>query len=369
MRPSATSRRRLLKFASVGGLAAAGGALLFDYAPWLSYEAQANRARATLPHAQALTALIHHAILAASGHNAQPWKFALLPESKVIEIHPDNTRRLPSVDPNERELWISLGCALENLRIAALASGLSPQITYPDTRDYISVQLSDDTPQASLLFDAIPLRQNTRSEYDGQSLKAQERALLESVAEEPGIRLHFTFEPPGLAQLQELVRLGNLSQFADKAFLKELVSWIRFNKREALASLDGLYAPCSGSPQVPRWLGRLFIAGTTPEKQAASDARKLLSSSGAVVVSSATESKSDWVRTGQVYERLALTLTSRNLKSAFLNQPIEVAAVRQQLQSTLGLGSAQPQLLVRFGSAEPLPRSLRRPLDQVLFSA
>ncbi len=74
----------------------------------------------------------------------------------------------------------------------------------------------------------------------------------------------------------------------------------------------------------------------------------------------------DGVRTGQVYERLALTLTSRGLKSAFLNQPIEVPYVRTQLQSTLGLGGAQPQLLVRFGFAESLPRSLRRPVEQVL---
>ncbi len=364
--PHTLSRRRLLKLASVGGLASVGCVLRYAYAPWLSYEAQANRVRDVFQLDQPQTELIRYATLAASGHNTQPWKFTLLPNVSVIEIHPDYARRLPSVDPSDRELWISLGCALENLRIAALAAGLSPTITYPDTTDFISVQLSQDSRQKSPLFDAIPLRQNTRSEYDGQSLKSRERELIEAIEGEPGITLHFLFDPPGLGQLQELVSLGNLSQFADKAFLKELTSWIRFNKREALASLDGLYAPCSGSPQVPRWLGRLFIESTTPQKQAASDAKKLLSSSGAVVVSSANESKSDWVRTGQVYERLALTLTSRGLKSAFLNQPIEVPDVRTQLQSTLGLGSAQPQLLVRFGFAESLSRSLRRPVEQVL---
>ena len=90
------------------------------------------------------------------------------------------------------------------------------------------------------------------------------------------------------------------------------------------------------------------------------------SSPGAVVVTSATEDKSAWVRTGQVYERLALTMTSLNIKSAFLNQPIEVADVRRQFQSALGLGNALPQLLLRFGYADPMPRSLRRPIEQVL---
>jgi hypothetical protein len=84
------------------------------------------------------------------------------------------------------------------------------------------------------------------------------------------------------------------------------------------------------------------------------------------VVASQSDDKTAWVRTGQVYERLALTMTSLNIKSAFLNQPIEVAAVRGQFQSAMGLGSALPQLLVRFGYAAALPRSLRRPVEQVL---
>ncbi|MEA2761661.1 MAG: hypothetical protein QOD47_945, partial [Gemmatimonadaceae bacterium] len=59
-------------------------------------------------------------------------------------------------------------------------------------------------------------------------------------------------------------------------------------------------------------------------------------------------------------------LTSLNLTSAFLNQPIEVSAVRGQFQSALALGNSLPQLLFRFGFARPLPRSLRRPLEQVI---
>ena len=73
-----------------------------------------------------------------------------------------------------------------------------------------------------------------------------------------------------------------------------------------------------------------------------------------------------WVRTGQVYERMALTLTSLNIKSAFLNQPIEVAALRGQFQHAIGLGTTLPQLLVRFGYADALPRSVRRPVEQVI---
>ena len=69
----------------------------------------------------------------------------------------------------------------------------------------------------------------------------------------------------------EYVNQGNLSQYAYRAFVDELIHWLRFNKREAMASQDGLYSHCSGNPQVPRWLGKMFVAGTKPQQQADAD--------------------------------------------------------------------------------------------------
>ncbi|GIK39690.1 MAG: Tat pathway signal protein [Chloroflexota bacterium] len=308
--------------------------------------------------------LIRYTTLAANGHNTQPWKFAI--KDNVIEIHPDHTRRLPVVDPNDRELWISLGCALENLLIAARFVGYTPEVTYPDTADFIHIRLAVDTPQSSPLFEAIPLRQNTRSEYNGQLVKTDDLDQVQALPLEPGVSLRFVTNPTDQEAVLEYVNQGNLSQYADKAFIDELIYWLRFNKKEALASLDGLYSRCSGNPEVPRWLGRMFVAGTKPQQQADTDARKLRSSPGAVVVVSESDDKTAWVRAGQVYERLALKMTLLNIKSAFLNQPIEVADLRSQFQTAMGLGSSLPQLLVRFGYAEAMPRSLRRPVEQVI---
>ncbi len=165
------------------------------------------------------------------------------------------------------------------------------------------------------------------------------------------------------------VNAGTLSQYSNQAFVKELIHWLRFNKKDAMLSMDGLYSGCTGNPEVPRWLGRLFVARSKPQQLADADSKKLRSSSGAVVVASLSEDRAAWVRTGQVYERLALTLTSLNIKSAFLNQPIEIAEVRGKLQSALGLKEARPQLLVRFGYADSMPQSLRRPVEQVLIES
>jgi hypothetical protein len=362
------SRRNFLKLLAAAGITATAASVLNTFAPWLDYDGQVSQIHRPLERGTAIPAqmreIVRYATLAANGHNTQAWKFAIL--ENAIEIHPDHSRRLPAVDPHERELWISLGCALENLCIAARASGYAPEVTYPDSVDFIHTRLTADTPQLDAQLDAIPLRQNTRSEFDGQPVQTAALEQLQALPLEPGVGLRFVSEPAGLEMLLDYVNQGNLSQYADQTYIAELIEWLRFNKPEALAALDGLYSRCSGNPEVPRWAGQMVMAGTRPQQQADADAKKLRSSAGAVIIASGSDSKTAWVRAGQVYERLALKLTSLNIKSAFLNQPIEVTELRGQFQTALGLDDALPQLLVRYGYAGSLPYSLRRPLEQVL---
>lgn len=327
---SILSRRDFLKLLATAGVATAGGYALFEYTPWLDYDEQANQTRRPLEKDLTMSVqmqeLVRYATLAASGHNIQPWKFAL--NEDAIEIHPDYTRRLPVVDPQDRELWISLGCALENLLVVARATGYTPEVSYPDATDYIHIHLTTDTPQQEPLFEAIGLRQNTRSEYNGQPIKVADLDKVQTLPLEPSVVLQYILDSTRLETVLEYVNQGNLHQYADKAFLDELIYWLRFNKKEAMASLDGLFSRCSGNPEVPRWLGQMFVAGTKPSQQADADAGKLRSSSGAVVIASESDDKAAWIRTGQVYERIALQLTLLNIKSAFLNQPIEVPTLR-----------------------------------------
>lgn len=327
---------------------------------------QRENAKANREMSYPMRELVRYATLAANGHNTQPWKFAIRQDR--IEIHPDFDRSLPVVDPHNRELWISLGCALENLLVAAHATGYAARVSYPDGDDFIAVQLEPDAPQSSPLFEAISQRQTTRSLYDGLPLPPADLDRLQSLPLEPGVLLRFINTPADRDTIVEYVNQGNLRQYADKAFVKELIFWLRFNRKEAMSELDGLYSHCSGNPEVPRWLGRMFVASTKPQQQADADARKLRSSSGVAIIASEADDKVAWVHVGQVCERLALQLTALNIKSGFMNQPIEVAELRTQFQSAIGLGNNLPHLLVRFGYAAPLPRSLRRPVGEVLIS-
>lgn len=365
------SRRRFLAAAAVAGATAAVGEALVTYAPWQDYEAQARRTWDT-PFQTGIAApsqmreLVRYATLAPSGHNTQPWLFAV--QGDTIQISPDFSRRLPAVDPQDRELWISLGCALENLVIAAGAAGYEADVTYPmpDT-DRLTVCLSQSLAHGpASLFEAIPYRQNNRSLYDGRPVPPAEIKKIEAVTSGAGVSTLVFTDTARKEAIIEYIKAGDRRQFGDPAFIAELVSWIRFNKPEAMHSLDGLYTRCTGNPDVPRWLGKRFLSAASAGSQADTSAQKARSSAGLIVIAAASDDKRHWVETGRLYERIALTLTASGLQVAFLNQPAEVPGLRSQLQGYLGLGTALPQLLLRFGFADALPHSLRRPVEAVL---
>lgn len=81
---------------------------------------------------------------------------------------------------------------------------------------------------------------------------------------------------------------------------------------------------------------------------------------------SEADDKQHWIEAGRSYERLALQAAALNLRTAFINQPVEVPALRSQFAAFLGIGHRRPDLIVRIGRGPEMPRSLRRPVEQVL---
>ena len=139
-------------------------------------------------HTAQLKELIRYATLAPSSHNTQCWKFRL--EDRAITILPDLSRRCPVVDPDDHHLYVSLGCAAENLIQAAQAQGLSGQFTFNTSGDgSIKIALEPSTTTLTALFEAIPHRQCTRAEYDGKPLSPEEIKLLEMTGEGDGVRV------------------------------------------------------------------------------------------------------------------------------------------------------------------------------------
>jgi hypothetical protein len=309
--------------------------------------------------------LVHHAVLAANSHNTQPWRFHITPDEVLIQ--PDFTRATPIVDPDNHHLFASLGCAAENLMLAATALGRSASLTFDGAEGLLQIGLGKGQQSTDPLFSAVTARQCTRSDYDGSAVSADDLSALETAADIPGISLLLLADTVAIAPVLDLTTTANSTQIADLAFRDELESWLRFSTASAIDTGDGLYSGCSGNPVLPNWLGKLmfgqfFTADAENEKLA----RQVKSSSGLAIFVSEHDDAAHWVAAGRSYQRFALKATALGLKHAFLNQAVELPETRKALAKLLNLGDARPDFIVRFGRAADMPRSLRRPLTDVI---
>jgi hypothetical protein len=313
-----------------------------------------------------LKELIRHAALAPSSHNTQCWKFHL--EDRAILILPDLSRRCPVVDPDDHHLYVSLGCAAENLIQAAQAQGLSAKCTFDDSGDgVLRITLEPAPAIVTPLFEAIPHRQCTRAEYDGKPLSPEEIQLLETAGTGHGVRVKMLTTSNAIETVLDYVVQGNTAQMNNPVFMRELKSWIRFSDQEATRKGDGLSGRTTGNPSIPRWIGNLFsklLFRTQQEND--KNIRYIRSSAGIAVFVSDVNDKAHWVEAGRCYERFALQATALGIRNAFVNQPVEEASLRPAFARALGLGTGRPDLVVLFGRGEEMPSSLRRSLEAVI---
>jgi hypothetical protein len=334
------------------------------------HAARALRSRMTTgtsDRPQLMRELIRYATLAPSSHNTQCWRFQAF--EKSISILPDVSRRCPAVDPDDHHLFVSLGCATENLALAALANGLQAEARLDSNgTGRIAVNLEATTRRLTPSFQAITERQCTRGEYDGHPISPTELRLLERAGTGNGVRVQMLIARPMIERVLEYVVAGNVAQVNDNAFVSELKSWIRFSAGEALSTGDGLFSGASGVPVMPRWLGSpamslFFTAQSENERYS----KQIRSSAGIAVFVSEANDKPHWIEAGRCYERFALQATALGIRNAFLNQPVEVSSIRPQFATWLGLApGARPDLVVRFGRGPTLPLSMRRPVQDVL---
>jgi Nitroreductase family len=322
--------------------------------------------RAMLQAKPEMTDLVRYATLAPNGHNTQPWRFAITPGE--ITIRPDLSRRTPIVDPDDHHIFVSLGCAAENLALAAAARGYHEDRVFDDSgAGSIVFTHEPATAQGSVLFDAIPRRQSTRAEYDGRKVSASDLATLAATAKVPGVDMVIITDRPNMNRVRDLVVAGNSAQMADPAFVRELKSWLRFSPRHAIETGDGLYSVASGNPALPEWLGpRAFDMMVTADSENDRYASQLRSSSGVAVFVGERDDREHWALAGRACQRFALQATALGLKHAFINQPVEVASLRPELATLVGMAGRRPDIVMRFGHGPLLPYSQRRPVAAVL---
>jgi nitroreductase family protein len=320
------------------------------------------------PVEEMLRFALRYAILAPSSHNSQPWRFWL--DGSVVELYSDRTRRLPIVDPADRELVMSCGAALKNLQVALSYFGEDVAVTpfpEPQRTDLLArVELVGRpvvaAPHIKDLFVAITRRHTTRRTFDPAPVSEQVFLELRRAAFDDRAWL---FEVPLQKQptLAHLIADGDTTQMSDPHFRRELVHWMRPNYP---MSTDGMPGYALGYSELQSVVGPLVIRTfDVGYSQAAKDEDLVNGSPLLAVLATPGDDVASWLAAGQAMQHVLLTAAAGGLQASFLNQPVEVPALRAKLASELGL-TGYPQLLMRFGYGPTGSATPRRPVRDVL---
>lgn len=310
---------------------------------------------------ETLERILTRASRAPSSHNTQPWLFRV--ETGSVELLADRTRALPANDPEDRELTISCGCALMSLRIAAAAEGLGCEVEHlpGDGDEDLLARLrlgGPADPALAALAPVIDLRQTHRVRFEKREVAGGHVDALCAAAAAEGARLVPLQGETTRAGAAALVAEGDAAQWGDPRWRRELAQWMHPRR-----SGDGLTLPWLAIP-VAQLVVRSFDMGGGV---AANDADLAEGSPLLAVLTTPGDTPRDWLRAGEALQRVLLEGVRAGLQASYLNQPVQVAALRPRLADLTGTRD-MPQILLRMGyTDERLKPSPRRPVgDMVL---
>jgi hypothetical protein len=277
--------------------------------------------------------LVGAAILAANAHDSQPWVFRVEPGQ--IDLFAATERSIGAMDPLGREMYLSLGCALENLVLAAKAHGYRTDVrlmpTPEDPTHVASVALAPGPPEPSDLYAAIPLRHTNRAAYRIDRTPAP--ALLGEIgalADVPEVSLAWLSSDDEKALFSRLTIEATAAIILDAEQARDDFAWYRQDRADIERRRDGITMDAGGLGDVQRLLVRMLPPSSQATMQQgwldATRDRQVSTAAafGMITVRNATD-RSQRLMAGRLLQRIHLYATTKDLALQPLNQLFERA--------------------------------------------
>jgi hypothetical protein len=291
------------------------------------------------------------------------------PHEWVIEADP--ARRIPSVDPQNREVMLSLGAFTENLVLAAGTLGYRVETSVVATssleREIIKLELHRATPMPYPL-ERITQRMTVKHGYLDGEITPQD---VKTLAEPFNGRL--VYFPNGTPHA-DCIREGTIENFRRQTYRQdaqaESIKWFRLSNKDAEKHRDGLTVKGMEIKGFGGWYVNHFVK---PEdflkpsflEQSVDHTAKLARQGGGwMVITSPGNTVADLIDTGRKFERMALMAREKMIALQPMTQFLEEKEGIDQITAHHHAG-LHPQFILRVGYLDsyPKPVSLRRPVS------
>ncbi|MFC4590985.1 Acg family FMN-binding oxidoreductase [Sphaerisporangium corydalis] len=319
--------------------------------------------------ALAMNGAVEAAVWAPSVHNTQPWSFALSGEE--ISLRGDPDRRLRLADESGRQMTISCGAALFNLRTALGELGFEPVVrTLPDPARPLllatvrpgAVARADEHRHA--LYEEIMRRRTHRAGFSGTPVPGELVQELTAQAAMEGARLTPVRSEAAVRVLAALTNAAQDVQAEDRGLSLELIRW---SGPPGSARRDGV--PAHGYPSEPRRTHPQHFAqrgyGWSRWSGSEDDQRMSTSTGLVAVLTTPADRPEDWLAAGQALQHVLLHASAHGVQAAFHTQALEMCELREFLRGHL-LSGEHPQMIMRLGMALTETSSVRRPASEVV---
>jgi nitroreductase len=308
----------------------------------------------------ARTTLLSAAVQAPSMHNTQPWRFDI--GAGTVRVYRDLDRWLRADDPQQTALYISLGAAVLNLRIAAAELGLLAHVTLlpdPHDPDYVAkltlaAGLGVD-PELAALFPYLTRRRTSRLPFGNRWIPERVVRDLEHAARADGALLRVVRDPSRVRRLLGLAAEGSANELFELSRLEERARWVGGERSE-----DGVPASALG----PRPIGHAALIRDLAVRQA--DCERPVAwferHPTLALLSVRRHDRLGWLKAGEALQRVLLTATRWGLSASFLHQALAGEQGRLAARAPED-GDAHPQMLLRIGYGRTPDATPRRPLE------
>ncbi|MFF5342327.1 Acg family FMN-binding oxidoreductase [Streptomyces althioticus] len=315
--------------------------------------------------ALALETLLAAAVAAPSIHNTQPWRFGFDLGSRSVTVHADRSRSLALADPDGRALYLSVGAAVFNLRVAAAHLGWQPAPhLLPDPHDpdlLATVRLTVPAtapPDHRTLYAAVARRHSSRMPFTGRPVPEPVVAEMVAGARAEGAHLYVP-DIPGTRRLLRVTSAAELRNAADMARTAESRAWVAPPGASPYGIPCTTVRPLDAAGRMPMrdFTGRPPVPGR-PRMRFERHAQVAL-------LWTAGDRPHDWLRAGQALEHALLVATAHGVRTSLLHQAMEWPDLREAMRAPSVRGCS-PQVLIRFGygpgaRGTPTPRAGAHP--------